>query len=58
MIYNKKRITYAEARISSPQRSLDAVMESYIVQLDFSAALCQGHTRQTVVCHHAYVCLS
>ena len=20
--------------------------------------LCQGHTRQTVVCHHAYVCLS
>ena len=21
-------------------------------------ALCQGHTRQTVMCHHAYVCLS
>ena len=20
--------------------------------------LCQGHTRQTVLCHHAYVCLS
>ena len=24
----------------------------------FHAVLCQGHTRQTVVCHHAYVCLS